>query len=133
MIRVQRAFKCDLDEMAVLSCCLSLMLSFSGIIVCHTIGNKIMADATQTCKTSADARNSAFFDIFRVILEILPNPRRNHFYYIGEWGPRALKLQNVQQKRKIYILGYKAKFELKHIISRTKSIIKHYLFKLNDV
>ena len=114
-------------------CCLSLMLSFSGIIVCHTIGNKIRADATQACKTSTDARNSAFFDIFRVILEIHPNPRRNHFYYIGGGVPEHSSYKMCSKKRKINILGYKAKFELKYIISRTKSIIKHYSFKLNDV
>ena len=30
----------------------------------------------QTCKSSADPRNSAVFDISRVILEICPDPRR---------------------------------------------------------
>ena len=33
----------------------------------------------QTCKSSADLRNSAVFDIFRVILEICSDPRRKYF------------------------------------------------------
>ena len=33
----------------------------------------------QACKSSADSHNSAFFDIYRVILEICPDPRIKYF------------------------------------------------------
>ena len=45
------------------------------------------------------------------------------------------RLQMYSQKRKIYILEYsfRAKFELKHVISHTKSVNKLYLFQINDI
>ena len=80
----------------------------------------------QTCKSSAD--------IFRVILEIRPDPRRNQFITYGVGGPEHLSYKMCSRKRKIYILGYifRARFKLKHIISRTNSMNKLYLFRIND-
>ena len=46
---------------------------------------KVRKLVLQTCKTFADPRNSAVFDIIRVIFEIHPDPRRKHFINRG-WG-----------------------------------------------
>ena len=79
----------------------------------------------QTCKTSVDPGNSVVFDIIRVILEICSDPRRKHFIIY-------LRLQNLETKKKIDVFRYifRAKFELKHIISRTLSINKLNLFQI---
>ena len=49
-------------------------------------------------------------------------------------GPRELRLQNLETKKKIDVFRYifRDKFELKHIISRLLSINKLYLFQIND-
>ena len=89
----------------------------------------------QTCKTSADLRNSTVFDIFRVILEIRPDPRRKYFFHIGGGGPEHFSYKIYSKKRKIYISEYifRANSELKHVISHTKIINKLYLFQINDI
>ena len=76
-----------------------------------------------------------FFDIFRVILEIRLDQRRNNFILSGVGDLKHLSYKMCSKKRKIFVSGYiyRAKFELKHIISHTKSIIKDYLFQINDV
>ena len=48
----------------------SFRVSFKWVVIIST------KQEAQTCKSSADPRNSADFDIFWVILEICPEPRR---------------------------------------------------------
>ena len=44
---------------------------------------------SQTCKTSADLRNSAVFEMLKVIFEIRPDPRRNIFCMQGGGTPKT--------------------------------------------
>ena len=54
----------------------------------HYFEEKKMADCGlfQTCQTSADPRNSAFFDFPGVIFVIRPDPMRIFFFPLGVGG-----------------------------------------------
>ena len=60
----------------------------------------------QTCKSSADPRNSVILDIFRVIFQICPDPGRKYFLQSRGGGPEKRYSEKCSQQGNISNLRY---------------------------